>query len=257
MGAVAELAADAQVAAGLGHNNPPEPTPYDAIKVHIEDLWTEAKNWADGAKIENQAQADTVAKLIEDFRQAHQAADEARKDENKPYDDGKAAVQAKYAPLIADTKAATGLTVKAMAALKATLTPWLQHLERERQAAAAAAAAAAAMAVAEAAAAAKALDPGNLDEVEAAERLVAEAHVAQSAAKAAAGAKAHAKGDGRAIGLRTEYRAEITDMKAAMLHYMKTRPDSFTDLVAVLAGEDAKAKRHTVPGVVFHAETRV
>jgi hypothetical protein len=36
--------------AEIGHNNPPEPTPYEAVKVHLDDLLTEAANWADGRR---------------------------------------------------------------------------------------------------------------------------------------------------------------------------------------------------------------
>jgi hypothetical protein len=73
----------------------------------------EAKNFCDGAAIENQAQADTVARLIDDFRAAQKAADDARKEEARPFDEGKAAVQEKYAVLIADTKAQKGQIVRA------------------------------------------------------------------------------------------------------------------------------------------------
>src|SRR3954462_1773802 len=113
-------------AAGIGHNNPPA---FEAIKVHVDDLMVEAKNWCDGSAIESQAQADVVAKLIDDFRSAAKAADEARKEEAKPFDEGKAKVQEKYGALIADTKGQKGQIVRALEALKATLTPWLQKLE--------------------------------------------------------------------------------------------------------------------------------
>src|ERR1044071_4924172 len=117
--------------APMGHNNPPDP--FLAIKVHVDDLMTEARAWCDGSAIETQQQADTVAKLIDEFRAASKAADEARKEEAKPFDEGKAAVQAKYAELIAETKGQTGVIPRALNALKATLTPWLQKLERERR----------------------------------------------------------------------------------------------------------------------------
>ena len=47
--------------ASIGHNNPPA-DPFGAISAHIDDLYTEAKNWADGTPIVSQAQADEVSR---------------------------------------------------------------------------------------------------------------------------------------------------------------------------------------------------
>jgi hypothetical protein len=243
--------------AEIGHNRPPEPTPFEAVKVHIEDLWTEACNWADGAKIENQQQADAVAKLIEDFRQAHAAADEARKAENKPFDDGKAAVQAKFAPLIADTKGQQGLTVKAMAALKATLTPWLLKIEQQKRAAEQAAREEAERKAREAAEAMRSADAANLAERDAAEQKVIEANIADAAAKFAANDKAHAKGDGRAIGLRRSYRPILTDRKAALMHYAASRPDELVSFLCQLAETDVREGKRQIPGFDVIEEARV
>ena len=38
-----------------GANNPPEPTAYEVHATHINDLYIEAKNWADGADIASEA----------------------------------------------------------------------------------------------------------------------------------------------------------------------------------------------------------
>ena len=114
--------------ATIGHNNPPA-DPFGAIKAHIDDLYVEAKNWLDGEPITTQAQADQVTRLLDMIRDAEKVADNARKEENKPFDDGKAAVQAKYAPLISDTKAVKGRTVLAAEACKAALAPWRQAQE--------------------------------------------------------------------------------------------------------------------------------
>lgn len=241
----------AEAPAPVGHNNPPAASPYEAIRIHIEDLWTEACNWADGAKIENQDQADAVAKLIDDFRAAHTAADDARKAENKPFDDGKAEVQERYAPLIADTKAMTGKTVKALAALKAVLTPWLLKLDAEKREQERLAREAADRAAAEAAAAVRAANPDNLAELDAAEIKVAEANIAQSEAKAAANDRAHARGDGRAIGLRTSYRPVMTDRREALKHYLATQPDAIVAFVQQLAEADVRRAIRTIPGFMI------
>jgi hypothetical protein len=241
--------------ATIGHNNPPDP--FTAIEAHVSDLITEAKNWADGSAIENQAQADAVAKLIDDFRAASKAADDARKEEAKPFDDGKAEVQAKYAVLLAETKAQTGSIPRALTALKATLTPWLQHLERERQAAAKAAQDEADKQAREAAEKLRATSMADMAGREEAEAIVAAAQAVQDSADALAKARSHAKGDGRAIGLRTTYRPVLTDPRAAVLHYMTDQREAFLDLVQKLAEVDVRNGKRQLPGFDVVAETKV
>lgn len=241
--------------APLGHNNPPDP--FAAIEVHVSDLMTEAKNWCDGTAIENQAQADAVAKLIDEFRAAAKAADEARKEEARPFDEGKAAVQEKYAVLIAETKTQTGAIPRALAALKATLTPWLQKLERERREAEEAARKAAEEKARAAAEAVRAADPSNLEAREDAESLVTAAEDAAALADAIGKDKAHAKGDGRAIGLRKFYTPVMTDRKAALMHYAATRPDDIVATLQRLAEVDVREGKRTIPGFDVREETRV
>jgi NADH dehydrogenase/NADH:ubiquinone oxidoreductase subunit G len=241
--------------APLGHNNPPDP--FAAIKAHVDDLMVEAKNFCDGAAVESQDQADTVARLIEDFRQAAKAADEARKEEARPFDEGKAAVQEKYAALIADTKSQKGAIVRALEALKATLTPWLQARELERQEAARKAQEEAAAKAAEAAAAMRAANPASLDDQEAAAEMVAGAEEAIKAAAALEKARSHAKGDGRAIGLRKTYRPILTDRKAALVHYAATRPDDLVAFLCRLAETDVREGKRSIPGFDVIEETKV
>lgn len=241
--------------APIGHNR--GPSPFDAIKVHVDDLMTEARAWCDGAAIENQGQADTVARLIEEFRKASTAADNARKEEARPFDDGKAAVQTKYAPLLAETKAQTGDIPRALSALKATLTPWLQALERARHERESAAREEADHAAREAAEAMRAADPSNLEAREAAEAKVNEARVAESAVGAVGREKAQARGDSRAIGLRKSYRAEMTDKRAALIHYAQNQPDALTAFLQGLADSDVRQGKRAIPGFVVHEETAV
>src|SRR3546814_19487920 len=47
----------------IGHNNPPEPTPYEAILTDVQDLSETAQGFLDGDPINDQATADMVAKL--------------------------------------------------------------------------------------------------------------------------------------------------------------------------------------------------
>jgi len=251
------MADAATQAAGIGHNAPPESTPFEAVKVHVEDLMIEARNWADGQPIERQEEADAVARLIDDFRAAYKAADEARKEEARPFDEGKAEVQARYGALIADTKGQKGTIVRALEALKATLTPWLQAKERERLAAETEARTEAARKAQEAAQATQSINPADIGSVEQAEALVADAKDAAREADQLARDRSHAKGDGRAIGLRRVFVAVMNDRRAALNHYAATRPDDLVAFIQKLADEDVRAGKRQIPGFDVIVQSRV
>lgn len=227
--------------APIGHNLGPEPEPFDAIKVHCDDLYAEGKNWLDGGAITSDAEADKVTLLLDMAREATKTADDARVEENKPYDAGKAAVQAKYAPLISDTKAVKGTMVRLKEACLAALDPW-----RKKKAAEAAAKAEVERKAAEeaAAAAAKAIRDaaGDLGATEAAEELV----------KAAAGAQRDANRAERAAttgtGLRTLYVATMTDERAAYRYYVNDQPGEFLALAQRLADIDVRNGKRSLPG---------
>jgi hypothetical protein len=84
--------------ATIGHNSPP--TPFDDIETRINDLYEEAKMWLDGEEVTEQKQADALNTLASQIREAAKEAEEMRKAEAKPFDDGKKAVQERYNPLI-------------------------------------------------------------------------------------------------------------------------------------------------------------
>jgi hypothetical protein len=246
---------DANPRAVIGANNPPDP--FAAIDAHVSDLMDEARNWCDGAAIENDAQADAVAKLIDDFRAAQKAADDARKEEARPFDEAKAAIQAKYAPLLAETKAQTGAIPRALAALKATLTPWLQAKERARQEAERIAREEAQRKADEAANAARQAAASDLAAQEAAEAAVKAAQDAQADADRIARERSNAKGDGRAIGLRRSYRAVMTNRQAALKHYAANRPDDLIALLQKLADADVREGKRQIPGFEIIEEAKV
>lgn len=233
-------------------------TPFDLIAEHLEDLIAEAKNFADGEPVANQGQADAVSALIENLRIAAKDADAERVRENEPHDKAKAAVQAKYAPLIADPKNKNpGKVWKAIDALKACLQPFLAKLDAEKREAERVAREAADKAAKDAADAMRAAAAKDLQAREEAEALIAEAEAAQKLAKAAAGDKAHAVGGSRAMGLRSVWKATLTDSHAAAAHYWRTNPDAFTALLQKLADDDVRAgKRSGIPGVEI-TEARV
>lgn len=228
-------------AAAIGHNNPPA-DPFEAVKVHIEDLYLEARNWLDGEPITTQAQADEVGRLLDMIREAEKAADEVRKELNKPFDEGKAAVQAKFAPLIADTKAVRGKTVLAAEACKAALAPWRQEQERLRQEAAAEArrvAEEAARVAAEAARAAAADDLAAQEKADAAIRQAEQAHkVAAKADKAAS----------TGSGLRSYWSPTLTDGVVAARHYWTVNREACEAFFLSLAKQDVQAGKRTIPG---------
>lgn len=197
---------------GIGDNHPPEPTPFELAEKAVNDVYSEVSLWLDGHPIENQETADGVANLLALVRKAEAQTEEARKAEAKPFDDGKAEVQARYAPLIGNTKAIKGKTVLAAEALKAALAPWLDAERKRLDAEAAAKRAEADRLRQEAAEALRATDPAHIIEREAAEALLASARKAEVEANAAARETPTAGGAlGRAAGLRTTWRATISD----------------------------------------------
>lgn len=240
----------------MGGNNPPELAPFEQSKATISDLFGEAKNWCDGEPISSQEQADEVQKLLRLIQAAEKEADERRVAENKPFDDGKAEVQARYAPLIANTKSVKGMTVLAVEACKKALTPWLVKIDAENRAKAAALAAEA-EAKAEAAREAMCQRDGDLEKAAAAEALVREAKDAEAAARKADNAKASAKGDGRAVTLRDYYTPEITDATAFARHVWTVhRSDMDTFLATMAARIVSNGITSGIPGVTVHHERR-
>lgn len=232
-----------------GGNNPPAPDPYEAHRINIEDLVLEARNWADATAVETEAQADEIARLVEELRLAVQAADASRIEENKPFDNGKAAVQAKYNLLIADTKTQTGSAVRAMAALKATEKPFRDKQEADKRALAEAARAEAQRVANEAAAALREAQDGDLLAQEAAEALATQA--AQAARDATAAEK------DKAPGLRKTWTPVLTDKRAAILHYMNAQPDAFVELVERLAVVDVREGKRQIPGFDVREGTKL
>ena len=229
-------------------NNPPELTPFELLEEHINDLYAEAKNHADGEPIANPGQAEAVQTLMRQIQQAEKAADAERVRENEPFDLGKAQVQARYAPLIANTKTAKGKTVLAVEVLKSHLAPWLKKLDDDQRAAALAARAEADRIAALAAAAHQQAAANDLEARERASAAIDAAKAAEKVAKAAETARPQAMGQGRAATLRTTYRPVLTDAQAACRHYWTINPGAFTDLINKLAADDVASGKRSIPG---------
>lgn len=232
----------------IGANNPPDP--FGAISAHITDLYAEAKNFLDGDPITSEAMAAAVTDLLDQIREAEKAADDLRKEENKPFDEGKAAVQAKYAPLISDTKAVKGKTVLAAEACKAALAPWRQAQEAAKQEAARKAREEAEAAARAAAEAMRATQVDDLAAREEAERLVREAETAAKQANRAD--KAATTG----TGLRSYWSPKLTDGTAAARHYWMTDRQACEDFFLSLANRDTRQGIRTIPGFEIIEERR-
>jgi hypothetical protein len=255
MSAVAELAADAAVIAGMGHNQPP-PSPFDLISEHIGGLLDEAHNWADGTTVTTQAQADEASRLIDDLRKAAKAAEDAQAGEQQVHDDAIAEIRTRYRPLIqAPNTKNPGRIWKAIDALKACVKPYLDRLEAERQEAARKAREEAEAAAAKAAEAHRAAQASDLAAQEAAEKLVAAAEQAAADAKRIENSRTQARGGERAMGLRTVYAAVMTDRKAALLHYLTHRPDDIVNLLQGLADRDVHEGKRQIPGFTVEQRT--
>src|SRR5690606_12995836 len=122
----------------IGGNEPPPEEQlkpeWEVVKVHMDDLLTEAANWADGVKIESQEQADAVGRLKQLLQDASNLADKARVAQKEPLDKATAATQDRYDEYIAPMKdKKPGKVSEAVVALGNLLTPWLTRLDDERR----------------------------------------------------------------------------------------------------------------------------
>lgn len=195
--------------ATIGDNGGPPLDPFAPHETHIGDLLELAEGALHGNAIETPEQAAAVDEILGDIKKAGAALEATRKAENKPFDDGKAAVQAKAKPLAAKLDIAKDTAIKA-------LTPW--RLAEQ---------------------AAKDAEQKRLREE--ADRLAAEARAkfvhtaptdlasrfeADELAKVAKRANAAAnKIDRSATGLRTYWTAQVTDYGVLLAHMKQTDPD--------------------------------
>ncbi len=231
----------------IGHNSQnAELTPYDVSAGRIADLYVEALNWCDGSPIETEEQAAEVTKLLDMIGEEIKTAEKRRRDENKPFDDGKAEVQARYGLLIGETKSVTGKAILARDACRKALTPWRARQEAERLAAAEVARKEAEAKAREAALAFQVTRADDLEEREVAETLAQDAKAAEAAARKA--------GKQVATGLRTITRTEVTDRRAFLRWVMENRADALSGWLQSYAETLCAQKVREVPGVSFTDE---
>lgn len=227
----------------------PNAPPVEAMGMHIDDLYDEAKGILDGAGVQSDADAQMVAKLLGMTRQAKKDADAQRAAEKKPHDDAAAAVQTAWKPLLAKCDLVTDTCKKALA-------PYLEAKEAEQRAEAARVAKAAEEARNAALAARQAAPVSDLAAREDAERLDAIARDAEKQAARAGKTKAHATGGSRAIGLRSYWIAKLVDPVAALNHYREHQPEALKAWLVDQAQRDANAGSRVIPGFAINEERR-
>lgn len=253
----------------IGNNEPPAPIEpvmvapaadaYGAHAAHIDDLYTEAKNWADGADIENEDQAAEVDRLIAEFKAAIEAAEASRDEEKRPHAEKVKEIQERYYPLVGETKAITGTAIRAKAALLAVKTRWAnkvaaaQRVEAERLRQEAIAKAQEAATVAREAV-------GNIEATERAEDLIRAAQQTLKAATQAEKPTVRGMRDNwvvKGFAPYTDAAGEtVSGEKALLRHYIATRPEELLAACLEMARKDVRDGKRTIPGVLIENERR-
>ncbi|MBZ9659807.1 hypothetical protein LB523_12195 [Mesorhizobium sp. ESP-6-4] len=212
--------------------------PFALIKQEIEDLFDEAKNFADGEPIDRQEMHDAIEKLYDGLHEAGKRADAMRVEEKKPLDDAVQAVQDKYNPLIQPKKGKVALGKDALGTL---LAAWRKKIADEKAETARLARVESDRIAAEAQAAIRA-SAGNLEARVEAEELLEQAKQVEKFAKRAD--KAATTG----TGLRTVWRCTLEDEGKALDWAYGRAPERFREMVQSMAEETVRAGMRSVPG---------
>lgn len=241
------MSTEADTAPPIGHNQPPEPTPLEKAKEEISLLDAEAEAWA-GTPIENEQQAKDVAKLLDAARKAAKWADDTRKEEKKPHAEAAKAVDEAWKPIIADANRVVECTKKAQ-------TDWLIKLDEAKRAEADRQRKEADAKQAEAQRLAAQTD-GSVEAAKARDVAIEEAKKAEKQASRAEHDKAGAKADGmgRAIGLRTIYKAKVEDRRALLNHIATTDAQALIAFVEDWAAKEVRRGARSIPGVAVIEE---
>lgn len=217
-------------------------TEFDAVVLEIEDLYGEARNWADGAELESQDQCDELDRLDKLLLAADKRREAIRVEEKRPLDEQIKAIQDRHNPI-------KDKVARARAALNDPRAAWKKKVASEKEAAAMRARIEAEEERRKAEEAIRA-SAGDLEAREKAEEQLALAKEAD--AFAGRQEKRVATGNG----LRTVYRAELADLNAAVKHYWSTDRAAFEALVCDLAARDVRAGKRSVPGFTVTEEKR-
>lgn len=220
---------------GIGHNAPPK---AEGHAIHIEDLFALISDTVAGAEVTTDEQEAALDNLLDDVRDARKAADADRVEEKRPHDEAAKAVQAKYKPLLdrCDMAAET---------IKRLLTPYRTAKQKAKDDAARKA-----REEADARLQAAQIALREPDDMEA--RFAAEQDLS-AARKLTAVAN---KIDREATGLRTSYRAEVTDYTAFARWAWAQRRDECQRFFDELAALEGKRGPVSIPGMIVHTERK-
>lgn len=218
------------------------PAPDVLAMKAIDDLFDEAKNFADGEPIATQEMADAITTLHDAIHEAGKVAEALRVGEKKPLDDAVAACQAKWNPYVQPKRGRVSL---AKDSLQTLLTPWRAKIaadkaaeaERKRQEA---------LQAAEEAQAAIRASAGNLAAREEAEGLLDDAKRAGKIASKAE--KAATTG----LGLRTVWVTTVADAELALEWAYGKNPQAFIDMALDMAKEAVRVNgARSLPGFLI------
>lgn len=221
-------------------------SPFDVTVAELLDLYSEAKNWADGSAIENQEQCDALDALDKALLAVGQKLDALRVEEKRPLDERIKEIQDRYNPYIQPKRGKVDL---ARASLNPIRAAW-KETERQRKEAAALKARLEAEEERRKAEDAIRASAGNLDEREKAEEQLAMAKEAE------AFADRQEKRATTGLGLRTVFVPKLTDLNAAVRHYWAARRNDFEALVLSLAAADVRAGKRQIPGFTIEEERK-
>lgn len=229
-----------------GHNGgPPIIDPTDAF-AKIDDLYDEARNFADGEPITTPEMAEAITALFDGLHDAGKEAEALRVAIKKPLDEEIDKVQALFNPYVQPKRGKVAMGKDALGVL---LTAW-----RVEQAKIAAAAATKAREEADAlraeAEAAIRSSSGNLVEREAAEETLGFAKQAERFAVRSE--KAATTG----TGLRTSWVARLDNEEAALEWAYGRDPSRFTALVQAMADEAVRGGLRVIPGFAVTEEKK-
>lgn len=258
----------------IGGNNPPEETPPPkldgraAIDAHVADMVTEAANWADGAALLTQAQADDVARIHRMLQQAVALVDDAAAKEKKPHNDAITEIASWQNGYTAKglKKTPDGKLTKALTATGNLSAGWLRKLDAERREREKIAADLALKAAQEAVALREeAKASTDIAVMDRAEDALADAKMLLNAADGLSKQRVRSGGgDGmRAMSLRSVWSAHISDEPGAWGqaygHY-KSNPEFMAEFHALIqrwADRDCRTEAtrvRGVPGFVFRED---
>jgi len=228
------------------HNNPP--TDFELLEQRAADAYGEAKLWIDGDDITTEGQAAGVGRLVGMLRSVSKEADTMHKTEKAPHLAAGRAVDERFRDMRTTTQRALDCCLRAIGIWQKKLADEQRREGQRLQEEAEQKKSEAAQAIQK--------SRGNVEAREAAEQELKNAEQAEAAAKAAARAKPNvATGyGGKALGLRTYYRADLTSIMVAVTHYMNH--PAMADLVMKLAAADVRSGAREVPGFTIVKEER-